>query len=57
MANTKGVDKAMAGSAPKRSAPTVDQLAAGKGKGAPTLDQRIRRDQDSPASRVSDEDR
>jgi hypothetical protein len=56
MANTKGVDKAMAGCAPKRSAPTVDQLAAGKDKGVPSLDQRIRRDQDSPASRPNDED-
>jgi hypothetical protein len=57
MANTKGVDKAMAGCAPKRSAPTTDRLAAGKDKGVPTLDQRTRRDQQDSPARPDDEDR
>jgi hypothetical protein len=56
MANTKGTDKAMEPRSRPGRDPTVDELAAGKDKGAPSLDQRIRRDQDSPASRVSDED-
>jgi hypothetical protein len=43
MATTKS-----SGSTSKSREPTVDRLAAGKDKNVPTLDQRIRQDQDSP---------